>query len=357
MKLFHYMQNYKTEYKNYSNSVAIMISTDRLIFMEKSQVRTRMTEYAKLYKELHIIVFSTKRIDPIVVSAGFKIYSTNSIFRLNYVKDACRIGKSILSGISKNIPLLVTCQDPFETALAGKYIANLRKDSELLIQIHTDLFSPYFVDNRIGFKNALLNRIRLFISQFTLIHAQVIRVVSRKIADSLVQKGLPSERIILKPIDINTDYVLNSNPKFDLKKKYPQFSKIIIVVSRLEYEKNVKMAVEAMQYITKEIPSAGMVIVGSGSEMSNLKKQAYGLKIGGAVVFEGWQTDIAPYYKGADLLLLTSWYEGYGMVLKEAQTAGMKVVSTNVGVAQEIGASIADWDAKDIADKVVKLLK
>ena len=53
-------ENYKTEYKDYKDYTAIMISTDRMIFHEKSSVRARMIEYAKSYKELHIIIFSKK---------------------------------------------------------------------------------------------------------------------------------------------------------------------------------------------------------------------------------------------------------------------------------------------------------
>jgi glycosyltransferase involved in cell wall biosynthesis len=347
------MEKYKSEYKDYSNSVAIMVSTDRLIFLEKSQVRARMVEYAKLYKELHIIVFSTKRIEPITISAGCKIYSTNSLIRLNYVKDACSLGKIILNGISKEMSLLVTCQDPFETALAGKYISNLRKDSELMIQIHTELFSPYFISKNIGLQNSFLNRIRLCISNFTLPHAQVIRVVSRKIADSLVERGFPDSKIIIKPIEINTIYAKSPVTIFDLRKKFPQYSKIILVVSRLENEKNISMAVEAMKYIYEKNNTYGMVVVGSGSCMDSLKKQAYSVNEGKSIVFEGWQTDLSPYYAGADVLLVTSWYEGYGMVFKEAQALGLKIVSTDVGIAREVNATIVDWRAKDIADKII----
>jgi len=350
------MEKYKTEYKDYSNSVAIMLSTDRLIFLEKSQVRSRMVEYAKLYKELHIIVFSTQKIDPITISNSCKIYSTNSSVRLNYVKDAYSIGKKVLKGVSKSIPLLVTCQDPFETALAGKYISNLRQDSELLIQIHTELFSPYFISKNIGLKNAFLNRIRLFISQFTLRHAQVIRVVSNKIADSLVQKGIPKDKIIVKPIDVNIQYIASSNPSFDLKKKLPQFNKIALIVARLEDEKNVCMAIEALRLIKDNRINLGLVIVGSGSNIDKLKKQAYKANVESKVMFEGWQTDLTPYYKGADVLIVTSWYEGYGMVFKEAQTAGLRIISTDVGIAKEVNATIVDWNAKDLAEKLVSTL-
>ncbi len=334
-----------------------MISTDRQIFLEKSFVRARMIEYAKLYKELHIIVLSSKKFERIEVSSNFTISSTNSLVRWNYVKDARKIGKKIMAGINKEIPILVTCQDPFETALAGKCLANLRKNSELLLQIHTDLFSPYFVDTRIGFVQASLNKIRLFISRFTLTQAQAIRVVSQKIADSLVARKIDPEKIIVKPIEVNVGYIKNTQPAFDLHQKFPQFTKIIVIASRLESEKNIDMALEAMKLVKEKMPEAGLVIVGSGSLMSALKKKTYILKIDLSVVFEGWQTDLIPYYKGCDAFLVTSWFEGYGMVSKEAQAASCVVVSTDVGIAKEIGARIVDWKADSIAEGILELLR
>lgn len=350
------MKKYNTEYKDYSDRVAIMVSTDRLIFNEKSAVHARMVEHAKLYKELHIIVFSTKRFESIEISENCDAHATNSLIRWNYVKDGVRIGKKIIKGIANAQPILITCQDPFETALVGKSLSQIRKDVELLLQIHTDLFSPYFTDKRIGWTHALLNKIRLFISQFTLPHAQVIRVVSEKIADSLVQKGIDSNKIIVKPIDTNVDYIKDTAPSFSLREKFPHYSKIILMVSRLESEKNIEMAIQAMKIVCAQIPSAGLVIVGSGSKMYSLKKLAYRLKIEPSTAFLGWQTDLIPYYEGCDMLLVTSWYEGYGMVLKEAQSAGCKIVSTDVGIAREVGAEIVEHTPESIANGIIKKL-
>jgi glycosyltransferase involved in cell wall biosynthesis len=344
------MEKYKTEYKDYSNYACIMVSTDRLIFNERSSVQVRMIEHSKSYKQLHIIVFSHKRIKPFSISPNCTVYSTGTIFRWNYVSSARKIGKRILQTIQKDIPLLISCQNPFETALVGKCLANFRKNSELLLQIHTDLFSPYFT------KHSILNKINLYISQFTLPQAQVIRVVSLKIADSLVIRGISPERIIVKPIAVDIEYIKNAQPGFNLYKKYPQFKKIILMASRLESEKNIPLALNALKIVKEKIPGIGLVIVGGGRMLAALEKQAYNLKLADSVVFAGWQTDLIPYYKGSDVFLCTSMYEGYGMVLKEAEAAGCKIVSTDVGIAREIGANIADWSVESVADKIVKSL-
>lgn len=345
------MTEYSLGYKDYSKYVAVMISTDRLIFNERSAVRARMAEYAKLYKELHIIVFSKQRFEQADIASNCTLYPTNSFSKMNYISGAIKIGKKIIKTLEKDVPVLVSCQDPFETGLAGKCLASARPSAELMLQIHTDLFSPYFT------KFSFLNKIRLFISKYTLPQADTIRVVSKKIADSLVEKGIDAHKIIIKPIDINLDFIRNGLPVFNLHEKFPHFRKIVLMVSRLESEKNIEMALEALKIVLGQIPEAGLIIVGSGTKMKSLKGKAFKLKIEASVAFVGWQTDLIPYYKGCDAFLMTSWYEGYGMVLKEAQTAGCKIVSTDVGIAREVGTEIADWKAEAIAEKLLKFLK
>jgi len=345
------MKNYNSEYKDYSKYIAIMISTDRSIFNEKSAVRARMIEYSKLYKELHIIIFSTKKYELIEISENCNVYSTNSLSRFLYTFNAYKIGKGIMREIDNSDNVLITCQDPFETGFVGKRLIKLNKKAELLLQIHTDLFSPYFI------KYSFLNKIRLYISKITLPYANTIRVVSNKIADSLIKNGIDENKIIVKPIDINADLIKNGIPSFNLHEKFSKFNKIILMVSRLEFEKNIEMALKAMKIVLQQFPDSGLIIVGSGGEMYNLKKLAYNLKIEASIVFVGWQTDLIPYYKGCDLFLNTSFYEGYGMTLKEAQIAECKIVSTDVGIAREIGAKIVDWDEGDIARGVIDVLK
>ncbi len=336
---------YKTDYDNYSDYKAIMISTDRMIFNERSAVRKRMIEYSKSYKELHIIIFSKKTLknpSEIKISDNCYVYSTDSITRFSYINNAFKIGKKILKSFDINEKVLITCQDPFETGLAGRKIASLRQNTHLLLQIHTDLFSPYFT------KHSILNRIRLSIARNTLRDAQTVRVVSRKIADSLVLRGIPADDIVLKPIEI-ANYSNDLNPSFNLRDKYKEFKKIILIVSRLESEKNIDMAIRAFSIVNKTSKDTALVIVGSGSKMNSLKKMSRKFGLENCVKFEGWQNDTFSYYKVADIVLVTSWYEGYGMVLKEAAQLGKKIISTDVGIAQDIGAEIVDWNEKDIS--------
>jgi glycosyltransferase involved in cell wall biosynthesis len=85
----------------------------------------------------------------------------------------------------------------------------------------------------------------------------------------------------------------------------------------------------------------GLTIVGEGSEHESLIQRAKHAGIESRVEFVGWQHDIGRYLARADVVLVPSRYEGYGLVIVEALAAGVPVIATDVGVAREAGAIVA----------------
>lgn len=321
----------------------LMISTDRKIFESGSAVALRQMEYAKKYDEVHIIIFANKSFKEAVIGQNIWVYPTHSSSRWLYIFDALKLGRFIVKkrGITE-----VTCQDPFETGLVGALIKN-REPVTLELQIHTDLSNPHFRTF------SVLNRIRTMISNYTLPRADTVRVVSEKIK-SYVSTFVSREKITVRPIAVDIEKIKNAPITVDLRKKYPQFTKIVLIASRLEKEKNIEMAVEAWSLVLKKIPTAGLVIVGSGKEEGKLKSLVQKLGLQNSVIFEGWQNELASYYKTCDCFLVTSWYEGYGMTTLEAQAVGAKIVSTEVGIARETGARIVEYTPQDISHGIIE---
>jgi glycosyltransferase involved in cell wall biosynthesis len=127
------------------------------------------------------------------------------------------------------------------------------------------------------------------------------------------------------------------------------------VVSRLEPEKNIALAIKTFGTIVAKFPKAGLIIVGAGSEKSRLESLVKRLGLVKQIVFTGQQDNLTAYYQSADVLLNTSNYEGYGLVLAEARLTDLSVVSTDVGIARElVGAeSVCPvGDEKCLAQKV-----
>ncbi len=307
----------------------LSISSDRKVFEEGSAVRSRLLEYGHLVEEMHVIVFAKK-------SLGFHaesfppnvfVYPTNSLNRWTYIFDALRIGNGIATNYkSQTTNWVVTAQDPFESGLTAYLISRILR-ANLHLQIHTDFMSPYFE------RESFLNKVRVLLAKFLLPRANAVRVVSERVKKSIsriVHNGIP---VAVLPIFINTPTAGTSR---DLKKNYPQFEKHILVASRLSPEKNISLAIKAMKEIVAKYPKVGLIIVGSGSEEKVLKLKAETCNLKANVIFEGWQDDLASYYKTADLFLLTSNYEGYGMTIVEALSYGCPVVMTDAGCAGDV---------------------
>jgi len=307
------------------------ISTDRKIFEDGSAVRARMVEYAALFDELHIVIFSTRgqsKNEKLRIADNCWVYPTNSLSRWSYIFDAARIGKKIIENPGNNFA--VSAQDPFECGLAA-YMISMSRKIPLHLQIHVDFLSPYF--RRLSF----LNGIRVFIASFLIPKANSIRVVSQRIKDSLQTKNykLKTSPIVL-PIFTDLKKITESNPSFDLKKKYPQWDFIVLVAARFTPEKNIGFALNVLKDLLKTHPKIGLVIVGEGPLERSLKLKVESLKIQNNVIFENWQTDLISYYKTADLFLCTSLYEGFGLTLLEAAVSGCPTVSSDVGIAPEL---------------------
>ena len=115
----------------------------------------------------------------------------------------------------------------------------------------------------------------------------------------------------------------------------------MLVVSRLEAEKNVGLAIRA--FADQAPKSACLIIVGDGSERTKLERLVQELGFSGRIFFEGGE-DPKKYYKLASMFLSTSLYEGYGMTVIEALASGIPVLSTDVGIAREAGAIIASQE-------------
>jgi len=330
----------------------LMISTDRKIFEQDSTVRARQIEYAKEWDEVHIIVFSKKNsnIKETVISKNCWAYSTQSWSKFVYPFDAMRFGRFIIEkrGITE-----ITCQDASLTAMAG---ISLKKQFNipLEIQVHEDIGSPYFTYN-------ISNKIRKSLALSHLLKADRIRVVSNRIRDYLIEKiGIDKNNIIVKPIAIDEEKIRNASiiGGADLHKKYIQFEKIVLMASRLEKEKNIDLAIEAFAKVVEKIPKAGLVIMGSGSQKDKLENLVKKSGLEKSVVFEGWQDNPFSYYKTCDCFLVTSRFEGYGLTLAEVKVANDKgvgiIVSTDVGIAKEIGVKVVGQDITEISEDIIK---
>ncbi|HEY1998858.1 glycosyltransferase [Paraburkholderia sp.] len=105
----------------------------------------------------------------------------------------------------------------------------------------------------------------------------------------------------------------------------------IVSVARLdEGQKDHKTLLRAFAQVrAQRLSAADLVLIGEGSDQAALEQLAVELGIRACVHFLGFCSNPFPYIRQAEMLVLSSRYEGFGMVLGEAMALGTPVISTD----------------------------
>lgn len=304
----------------------LMLSIDDRVFEKGSEVRERMAALAGLFDSLSILVF-TRRARQAERSGRLSLYPTPAALSPLAFLRAVRLGSRILREAGGDA--VITSQDAFANIVA--FVLKRRFGLALQVQIHTDFLAPAFR------RESPRNCLRYLLYRFSARRADCLRVVSQRIRRSLESRIQNLEsRIAVLPVFVDVRAIAESVPAFDLRKKYTGARPIILMVGRLTREKRIGSALGIISELVQEFPNILLVVVGDGPEFQNLKRKTFSLKLADHVRFEGWQRDLVPYYQGADALLVTSRYEGYGRMLVEAAAAGLPIVATDVGIIGEL---------------------
>ncbi|MCA0200597.1 MAG: glycosyltransferase [Proteobacteria bacterium] len=102
---------------------------------------------------------------------------------------------------------------------------------------------------------------------------------------------------------------------------------VIVAAGRLVKEKGFDVAIRALARMQDR--TARLVFLGDGPQLESLTLLAASLGVAERVEFAGYVRDISPWLAKARLLLMSSYYEGFGAVLVEALATGRPVVSTD----------------------------
>lgn len=110
----------------------------------------------------------------------------------------------------------------------------------------------------------------------------------------------------------------------------------IIFVGRIEKQKNLIKLIEIYNQLVNEGLKQDLMIIGSGSEIFNVKKKVESFNLQSKVIFLGVQDNPYPYIKNADLSIMTSEFEGFGIFLIESLSLGVKIFTYDEKILTEI---------------------
>ncbi|MCL2358740.1 glycosyltransferase family 4 protein [Candidatus Bathycorpusculum sp.] len=150
--------------------------------------------------------------------------------------------------------------------------------------------------------------------------------------------GLPNDKLVMVPNGVSThDYGADKDYQtFRSKFALPE-EKIVLFVGRLVYEKGIHILINAVPKILSKV-NAKFIIVGSGYMQEQLLNIVRSMGLEHKVLFEGFldNTTLMKLQKCADVSVVPSLFEPFGIVALEAMAAGSPVVASDTGGLTEI---------------------
>ena len=132
-------------------------------------------------------------------------------------------------------------------------------------------------------------------------------------------------------------------------KQLPLEGRWILFVGRLQRQKAPLRLIQTFARYNEMDKESCLLIIGKGNLEQQVKNYIAELGLGNSVYFLGskGQTGLAEYYRAADVMLLTSNFEGMPMCVLEALGSGLPVVSTKVG---EVGRVVRNGFSGEVVE-------
>lgn len=207
-------------------------------------------------------------------------------------------------------------------------------------------------------------KIRLLLEHFTDFLSDLNTNVSDSATEYFVQSGVFSEKktiAMYNGIDISkfTKNKCNLNLRMQLHISDNDF--VFINVSRFNDAKDHKTLITAFNSVHQIRRNTKLLLVGDGELRSEIRNLVDRLNISNSVIFAGIQQNTQDYYNISDCFVLSSVYEGFGIVLVEAMACELPVISTDCGGTKEIIANKKDLvpirNSSALAEKMIEIMQ
>ncbi|MDR2399094.1 MAG: glycosyltransferase [Endomicrobium sp.] len=178
---------------------------------------------------------------------------------------------------------------------------------------------------------------RMFIYRITDFLSDINSNVSETATNYFVEKKAFSKSkslTVYNGIDLSK-FRFNNTVRKDIRNRYniKEDDFVFLNVGRLILQKDHKNLLRSFSFLIKAGSKAKLIIVGLGELVNELKEYACEKKIEDYVIFTGIRNNVEDYYSVADCFVLSSSFEGFGIVIVEAMAVGLPVITTEAGGA------------------------
>jgi glycogen(starch) synthase len=151
--------------------------------------------------------------------------------------------------------------------------------------------------------------------------------------------GLEEARISVIPNGIDPSELVPVDDLETLRARYAApHEKLVLLVGRLVYEKGFHLALQALPGLAERLGDVRFIVAGSGTAEQELREQARELGLDAYGTFLGWIGDdvLHSLYRIADLTVVPSIYEPFGLVALEAMASGCPCLVADTGGLREV---------------------
>jgi glycogen(starch) synthase len=177
---------------------------------------------------------------------------------------------------------------------------------------------------------------------------------------------IDERRIAVIPNGIDTTEMRPNGDLHALRGEFAQpQEKLVLFVGRLVYEKGFQLALDALPGVIARLQNVRFLVAGSGTHEADLRAQAERLGLSEHGSFLGWIGDDALHalYRIADLCVVPSIYEPFGLVALEAMASGCPCIVADTGglrevvpVGERVGLRFNGGDAEHLGVMIERLL-
>jgi glycosyltransferase involved in cell wall biosynthesis len=207
-----------------------------------------------------------------------------------------------------------------------------------LLSVFSPGIPPFLITSHGGDLFGLRGKVFRLLKRWVLRKAFAVTVVSRPMLIEAAKLGANVDRTSVIPMGVDFD------GRFSLDPQAERIAGQILFVGRLVEKKGVKYLIQALPSIRQRVPSAHLVIVGSGPELPELTALVSGLGLQDCVEFRGAlsQDALPEFYRRAAVFVApfvdaaSGDREGLGLVSIEAIACGCPVVVGDVPVVADI---------------------